>query len=62
MGTPETLAGALFLGLTALSSVVIFLWKRIDAFHKDTTIKLDKCETDRADLWKKIAEMECRAQ
>lgn len=61
MSEPQTLAAALFVGLTSLSGVVVFLWRRIETYHTATVTKLEQCEIDRAKLWEKIAEMECKA-
>ena len=45
----------------ALSSAVVYLWRKIESYHKattekleETTTKLEECEEDRKELWKQL--------
>lgn len=49
--SPEVIAA-----FGALTAVIGALWIRLEAANASTQKKLDKCEQDRGDLWKALAE------
>lgn len=50
------LESALTTGIVALAGVVGILWKRVSKSFKSVEDRLDQCEQDRAQLWKRLAE------
>jgi hypothetical protein len=50
------LESALATGVVSLAAVVGVLWKRVSKSFKSVEDRLDQCEQDRAQLWKKLTE------